>query len=981
MNYCCRTVCPGLSSTFFHHFKFILYLVIQEKKKEKTTLSKHLSTIQSLLEARADKVSQLHARIKTIEAHNKALSDSGPVEKITKKITQHKLWNYSDYGEYLSMVTESRHILDLHGYLNLLKEGNDAIRKKELPMIDLKATSTERRRRSRRFDRDFYRTCVSEGLRSVCYQFLLAPNRAGIVLQDNVTKGGFEYTHAFDDEGDEDVHDPKRWIAPIISGKSPHEFANELVGSGELVLLSSSGGAEADAHESTDPLRGCRYVAAMELASEPRIRRYLREIYLKNAVLTTKPTKKGYEAIDAFHDYFGLHLIRQKPVTDHFLLAQDGTLSQKKRLSSSEKKEFHKKMTASCLQFLNLLKAERSGLISVHIHLPFLHSEHNWFDMENDKLFARDNQDTHAIWNELERVYLPQNEDTIDWNEERKKVLHFALMNFLLPHFEMEIRRDLVDTSMKVGVKVASESLREMAMEGRYRPTSILHTENKFLYPTGSLPIVGVCCGSDGKDATYLAAVNAKGETSDHLAIPPGSKFDVGKMRENVIMFLLKERPAAILVGTSGGFLSRMLQRKMGDLVNEAVQRWNNRHQQGEDEDDEAYEARQRSLKQFQTRGYYYDDDEDDDEWKCNVDLLNDEVPQLFGRSVRGRKEFPDYTTNLKIAISIARYARDPLGELTYTWSVASDAGVFGTEMLFLNIHSIQQLLPKTLLLREYERTLCEVVADVGVDLTQCCTADHLSGYLMFVAGLGPRKATNLRQTIKKMGGTISWRRDLLEKRLLGPIVYNNAVAFIRIEETDRDQMVHPLDETRLHPDVYLRNNWAVKIAFDALERDDPSTRDAATMKALRDVMDNSHAEIKRLFKESKAEWEKIYGPTFNVKDWNPRVDVPAEHWGDKVEELDLDAFADMIEKSGHGRWHSHLEMIKWEFRLPFADPRKPMEPLSGEKLFHLITGESDQSLRPGKEITGKVVSNGDFGSRVKLEVRDRHQIYCWGMI
>jgi len=75
-----------------------------------------------------------------------------------------------------------------------------------------------------------------------------------------------------------------------------------------------------------------------------------------------------------------------------------------------------------------------------------------------------------------------------------------------------------------------------------------------------------------------------------------------------------------------------------------------------------------------------------------------------------------------------------------------------------------------------------------------------------------------------------------------------------------------------------------------------------------------------------------------------------------------------MIEESGDGKWHSHLEMIKWEFRLPFADPRKPMEPIPGDKLFCLISGETDQSLRPGKEITGKITANSDFGSRVKLE-------------
>jgi predicted RNA-binding protein with RPS1 domain len=44
------------------------------------------------------------------------------------------------------------------------------------------------------------------------------------------------------------------------------------------------------------------------------------------------------------------------------------------------------------------------------------------------------------------------------------------------------------------------------------------------------------------------------------------------------------------------------------------------------------------------------------------------------------------------------------------------------------------------------------------------------------------------------------------------------------------------------------------------------------------------------------------------------------------------------------------------------------MEPPSGEKLLKLLTGESDATLCPGKEVTGTVVKNGDFGSQVKLE-------------
>jgi len=44
------------------------------------------------------------------------------------------------------------------------------------------------------------------------------------------------------------------------------------------------------------------------------------------------------------------------------------------------------------------------------------------------------------------------------------------------------------------------------------------------------------------------------------------------------------------------------------------------------------------------------------------------------------------------------------------------------------------------------------------------------------------------------------------------------------------------------------------------------------------------------------------------------------------------------------------------------------MEPLSGDKLFRLLTGESDQTICPGKEVVGKITATTDFGARVKLE-------------
>ena len=900
------------------------------------------------------------------------MNDPGPMERIKKKTRREVLWNREDCMQYIGSITEPASLSDVVKYFTIVKEGNDAVRKKELPILT--AADKEEKRRSRRYDRDFYRTCVSEGLRDVCYRFLLPPYRAGVMLQEIVTHDHFEFTTRM--PGDQDSG-PGKWTAPIIGDDlSPEEFSAKLMNSGELVVLSNGKEAGSD-----DPLRGCRYVAAMELAHEPRVRMYLRKLYKQYAVLTTRPTKKGIEEIDAFHEDYGIHLIKAKPLKDHFPASDDEIKELQANHTTLKAKDsvlidLKKREEESCTQYLKILKAEQSGTISVHVHLPLVEYHEDWYKQFNRDFHDRDKQQSEALMSHLKRVYLPPEGDSDVWNNERMKVLKDALFKFLLPQFELEMRRELRLAASKTGIKLAGSSLRGMAMEGPYRPTPILYSTNRFLEPTGNLSLVGICVGVDGKDASYLAYVNADGEQEDYLAVPAGTKIDSDtsgaldmknedSMREKVIRFLVQNRPNAVLVGTSGGFQSRMTVRKIQDILQEATHRWSIRNIQGEDEDDEAFEVRRSSL----VKGGFYDEslDDDEEEWTCNVDLLDDSIPQLFGRSVRGSKEFPDFGTNLKIAISIARFAKNPLAEITYAWNVASDAGMFGTEMLFLNIHPLQRLLPKTQLLKEFERVLTETTSDVGCDINKSCTHDHLRGLLTFVPGFGPRKAAHVKQVMSQTSSIISKRRELLERRFLGPTVYNNAIAFLRIQGVDPDDF-HPLDDTRLHPDIYLRNNWAVKIAFDALEREYTSNEDAVR-KVFRDVMSNAAAEVWRMFDATKKEWEITWGKNvvFSVKDWDPRK-LPEDAWKDAVADLDLEGYGDMIQKGKLGKWYKQFEMIKWEFRLPFVDARDPMEQLHGDRLFTLISGETDHSMRPGKEVVGKVVQNGEFGSRVKLE-------------
>ena len=109
---------------------------------------------------------------------------------------------------------------------------------------------------------------------------------------------------------------------------------------------------------------------------------------------------------------------------------------------------------------------------------------------------------------ELKKVYYeyPSDADHDEWNNQREKILRFALKKYLLPFYEVEMRRELRDAAFKIGIRDAGKKLLAMGMEGPYRPSHLLG-DNRFLLPTGDLPIVGVCCSSDGKDASYLVVL------------------------------------------------------------------------------------------------------------------------------------------------------------------------------------------------------------------------------------------------------------------------------------------------------------------------------------------------------------------------------------------------------------------------------------------------------------------------------------------
>ena len=110
--------------------------------KQKDAVQSHLSTITTLLSAQAEEVARLDALCKSKEAEAAASAlgvSSSEGEAIVnafsqraKKMAKDKLWHYGDYSEYVLSMIEYRQVMDMKVYLNLIKEGNEAVRDKTL---------------------------------------------------------------------------------------------------------------------------------------------------------------------------------------------------------------------------------------------------------------------------------------------------------------------------------------------------------------------------------------------------------------------------------------------------------------------------------------------------------------------------------------------------------------------------------------------------------------------------------------------------------------------------------------------------------------------------------------------------------------------------------------------------------------------------------------------------------------------------------
>lgn len=303
----------------------------------------------------------------------------------------------------------------------------------------------------------------------------------------------------------------------------------------------------------------------------------------------------------------------------------------------------------------------------------------------------------------------------------------------------------------------------------------------------------------------------------------------------------------------------------------------------------------------------YEDPDSLDKEYRTDpleIVIVNDEVARLYKDSARGVADHPGLHPIARYCFGLARYMQNPMKEYA----------ALGKDVISLNFHPCQKLLPQDKLLKMLDTAMVDMVNLCGVDINEAVNDSYTANLLPYVAGLGPRKATSVLKAINVNGGTVHTREELVgdpdknKLPVVGPRVWNNCASFLYIEYDNTDPTSDPLDHTRVHPEDYELGR---KMAADALELDEED------VKAETDL-NGPGAIVRKLFKDEEQ---------------------------DRVNELILEEYAEQLEANYAQKKRATLETIRLELQSPYEEIRKTFAALTPTQIFSMFTGETEETL------------------------------------
>ncbi len=162
------------------------------------------------------------------------------------------------------------------------------------------------------------------------------------------------------------------------------------------------------------------------------------------------------------------------------------------------------------------------------------------------------------------------------------------------------------------------------------------------------------------------------------------------------------------------------------------------------------------------------------------VFVVSEAGASVYSASKIAREEFSNYDVTVRGAVSIGRRLADPLAELVKIEPKAIGVGQYQ--------HDVNQTQLKSAL----DNVVIRCVNSVGVNLNTAGKA-----LLSYVSGIGEKMAENI-VNYRSEKGVFKQRKDLLNVPRLGEKVYQQAVAFLRVQGGE-----HPLDNSAVHPEAY----------------------------------------------------------------------------------------------------------------------------------------------------------------------------------
>lgn len=294
---------------------------------------------------------------------------------------------------------------------------------------------------------------------------------------------------------------------------------------------------------------------------------------------------------------------------------------------------------------------------------------------------------------------------------------------------------------------------------------------------------------------------------------------------------------------------------------------------------------------------------------------VEDEVAVRYQNSERASQEFPNKPPLVKYCIALGRYMHSPLNEY---------ANLSTEELGSLAIHPHQSLLPREKFLKALDTAFVDIVNLVGVEVNRATDNPYYASSLKYISGFGKRKAIDFLESLQRLNEPLLARQQLITHNILHKTIFMNSAGFLYISWNEKRQKYEDLehdqlDSTRIHPEDY---HLATKVAADALEYDP----DAIAEKEEQGTM-SEFIEVLREDPDRRS----------------------------KLESLNLESYAEELEKNTGQRKLNNLNTIVLELLDGFEELRNDFHPLHGEEIFQSLTGENEKTFFKGAIVPVRV--------------------------